>query len=105
MSDTLNMQGRFTLAGSPGVARRIVRYATEMTEESWTLICEDEDCDHEISEMCWLYDEPEEVEDRSRVVVVMVGDDREEIVDVDDLTEIPEDGYCPGCGQTGCDWR
>lgn len=47
-------------------------------------------------------DESEEEEDRDRAVVVMIGDDQRHTVDAEDLTELPEDGYCPGCGQTGC---
>jgi hypothetical protein len=37
-----------------------------------------------------------------RVLVVMVGDDTRHAVDPTDLTLLPEDGYCVGCGQTGC---
>lgn len=36
-----------------------------------------------------------------RVLVVMVGDDKRHAIDPDDLTLIPEDGYCPGCGAVG----
>lgn len=37
-----------------------------------------------------------------RVLMVMVGDDTRHSVDPEDVTRIPEDGYCPGCGQIGC---
>lgn len=43
-----------------------------------------------------------EQEDETKAVVVMVGDDREWIVDVDDMEEISGEDYCPGCGQIGC---
>jgi len=36
------------------------------------------------------------------VVMVMVGDDREHSIDPLDVTLIPEDAYCPECGQIGC---
>lgn len=36
------------------------------------------------------------------VLMVMVGDDRRHSVDPDDIELIPEDGYCPSCGQIGC---
>ena len=36
------------------------------------------------------------------VLAVMVGDDHRHHVDLDDLTEIDDDDYCGGCGQTGC---
>lgn len=42
------------------------------------------------------------VEDTDWVVVVMVGDDREHVVEVDELTKIDEDDYCSGYGQIGC---
>jgi hypothetical protein len=43
-----------------------------------------------------------ETEDRSRVRMIMVGDDRVHVVDVEDCTPIKEDEYCPECGQIGC---
>lgn len=97
----LDMDAIYTVAGMPGVAWRLTGYATEWTEERWVLACDDEDCMHD-DEACYLYDEPEQTERRDMVRAVMVGDDRVHIVDVDDLTEISDDDYCPGCGQTGC---
>lgn len=41
-------------------------------------------------------------ETRSSVRVVMVGDDRRHIVDVDELEPIADDDYCGECGQIGC---
>jgi hypothetical protein len=43
--------------------------------------------------------------DTSRVRAVMVGDDREHLVDVDELTRLDDDAYCPSCGQIGCGWH
>jgi hypothetical protein len=37
-----------------------------------------------------------------RVLVVMVGDDRQHAVDADDLTPLAEDEFCHSCGQIGC---
>jgi hypothetical protein len=37
-----------------------------------------------------------------KAIVVMIGDDREHIVDPEDLTHIDEDDYCHECGQVGC---
>ena len=50
----------------------------------------------------WRYDEPEEIEIPDRFICTMIGDNREFEFDADDLTHLDEDGYCPGCGQTGC---
>lgn len=36
------------------------------------------------------------------VKMVMVGDDREHIIDPADCTVIPEEAYCSSCGQIGC---
>lgn len=41
--------------------------------------------------------------DESQVRAVMVGDDREHVIDVDDLTLIDDDAYCHCCGQIGCE--
>lgn len=43
-----------------------------------------------------------ETVDTSMVLMVMVGDDAEHLTDPDDLTLIPEDGFCRECGQIGC---
>lgn len=42
------------------------------------------------------------VEDTSRVRAYMVGDDREHIIDIADLTKLADREYCPECGQIGC---
>jgi len=94
----------YTVAGYGGVAFHLLGYVTEWTEESWTLACDDRshryDVDHD--DYCYLYSEPERTERDDLVRAVMVGDDRVHVVDVDDLTEISDEDYCPGCGQTGC---
>jgi hypothetical protein len=36
------------------------------------------------------------------VLMVMVGDDRRHVIDPEDITELSDDDYCPGCGQIGC---
>ena len=99
---TLDFDARYTVAGMPGVAFWLRGYALEWTEESWVLACDDTDHDHDGD--CYLYDEPEQIERRDMVRAVMVGDDREHLVDVDDLTMIGEEDYCWSCGQTGCGW-
>jgi hypothetical protein len=42
--------------------------------------------------------------DTSKVIAVMVGDDRRHIIDVDDLTALDDGAFCSGCGQIGCGW-
>jgi hypothetical protein len=37
-----------------------------------------------------------------RVLAVMVGDDQRHSLDPDDVTELPREDYCAGCGQIGC---
>ena len=96
----LDFDARYSVVGYGGIAFYLTGYATEWTEEEWFLYCEDHEHEHDGD--CYLYGEPEEVEDRTKVRAVMVGDDRTHIVDVDDLTEIADEDYCPGCGQIGC---
>jgi hypothetical protein len=102
--DALDFSARYAVAGYRGVAFYLLGYATEWTEETWTLDCMTDGHvypdDHD--ETCYLYGEPEEVERGDMVRAVMVGDDRVHVVDVADLTEIGEEDYCPGCGQVGC---
>jgi hypothetical protein len=110
----VDFDGRFTAAGMPGVAFYLMGWAQEWTEEGYTLACAGEDAHRAIHDplakdddghvsACWLYNEPEQVDRTDQVIAVMVGDDREHIVDVSDLTEIDPDAYCSGCGQVGCE--
>ena len=80
----INFDGRFKVKRWPAVAVVALGYFAEYPES------DEED------------PEPELVADESRIVVVMVGDDKRHVVDASDLTEIPEEGYCPSCGQIGC---
>ena len=43
-----------------------------------------------------------ETPDTERAIMVMVGDDREFIEFIEDITPIPEDSFCRDCGQIGC---
>lgn len=111
----VNFDGRFSVAGSHGVAFYLLGWAQEWTEERWILACgneahiyEPDSDDADETEdthgaACYLYDEPQQVDDRTRVVAVMVGDDRQHTVDVGDLAEIDPDTYCSECGQIGCE--
>jgi hypothetical protein len=46
----------------------------------------------------------DEVADHEHIVAVMVGDDRREVFDVEDVkaARIPENAFCRDCGQIGC---
>jgi hypothetical protein len=109
----VDFSAHYTVRSQPGVAWRVLRYATEWTEESWTLACDDPAHRYDYDESspddpdshgltCYVYSEAEEIDNPSKVLAVMVGDDREEVIDTDDLELIPEDGFCRSCGQTGC---
>lgn len=116
MPETLDMQGRYAVAGYGGIAFYLLGYATEWTPEVWTYLGDEEDQDAGSDDYYertgyrfpdenpanYTYDEPEEVEDRTRVRAVMVGDDRVFIVDIEDLSPLEDDDYCPECGQIGC---
>lgn len=65
----LDMNAHYLCDGYRGIAWYLIGYATEWTEETWTWIGTDDD---DPDDPCnYLYDEPEEVEDRSRVRAVM----------------------------------
>jgi hypothetical protein len=82
----INFDGRFKVKRWPAVAVVALGYFAEYPEQ------DGEDFDPE----------PELVADESRIVVVMVGDDKRHVVDASDLIELAEDAYCPSCGQVGC---
>lgn len=103
-ADELDFSARYRVDGRPGVAFRIVRHPL-VRPECWG---HDDGDNGQPSSLgigeTWYCDgtcqqwEPDE----SRVVAVMVGDDREHVIDVDDLTELDDDAYCSECGQIGC---
>lgn len=106
---TLDKDARYTVAGYDGIAFYLLGFKTEWTEPE-CLGHPAEDCGPE-GEHCSigdvLYcdgscDPPEEFANSDWVVAVMVGDDREHLVEVNDLTLIGENDYCHECGQLGC---
>ncbi len=97
----VDTEARYSVFQYPGVAFYVTGPAQEWTEESWEIICEDDDCDH-ASDMCYIYHEPERVDSDYQVDAIMVGDDRIFHVFVDDLELIPDESYCRDCGQIGC---
>lgn len=101
-TDSVDMAARYTVDGYPGVAFRVTGYSYRNWYEGDVLVCPDDDCDHDLSEMCWAEGGWTLVTDLHVVTAVMVGDDREHEIHVTDLTLLPADGYCRGCGQTGC---
>jgi hypothetical protein len=93
MPTTLDMDARYSVADCEGVAFWLKGYVrTPLVDEDTGELVRD-----------WLGDVDEAYSvDTSQVVAVMVGDDREHVVDVDDLTPLEDDDYCNGCGQVGC---
>lgn len=97
----LDMSAHYTVAGYRGVAFYIAGWTTEERYEGDYLVCDDEDCDHSASEMCWVEGDTSLIQG-DMLRAVMVGDDREHIVDPEDLTKIEEADFCHECGQIGC---
>jgi hypothetical protein len=64
-----------------GVAFRILGWETEPDEDTDWSGCENR---------------------TGRVLAVMVGDDYRHRCDPEDLTPLPREEYCGGCGQIGC---
>jgi len=89
---------RYRVDEYPGIAWYSTGYALEWTNEEWIYDGEGDPDD----ESSYLYNEPEEIENRERVVCIMVGDDRKFTFDIDQLTPLEDDEYCPECGQIGC---
>jgi len=98
-----HLDARYSVDGWGRIAVYIVGWTTEEVYEGDYLICPDDDCDHTASEMCWIEGDTSLI-DGEMLRVVMVGDDREHIVDPEDLVRLDEDEYCGCCGQLGCPW-
>ena len=87
---TIDTNDRFIVAGYGGVAWYVVGLEYETVYDyEWNdeFGCEDEIAIERMTGM---------------VRAIMVGDDRVELIDPDDLVVIDEDDYCHGCGQIGC---
>jgi hypothetical protein len=122
VSDTTATDFDFTPAyradGYGAIAWRVTSYAQEWTAEEWTYLGDDADPDAGADDYFertgyyypdenpanYVYAEPEQIEDRTRVVAHMIGDDRNETFGVDELTPIDDGDYCACCGQIGCAW-
>jgi len=98
MSETeLDFDERYRVKGYNGVAWYLISYKKDRVPTR----CLATDADgNEYWEDDWS--ETEEVEDRSLVIAVMVGDDRKFTFDIEDLEILKEDDYCHECGQIGC---
>lgn len=96
--EPVDFTAHYRIAGYGGIAWYLRSYAKQVTDEEWVYDGEGDPED----EASYLYNEPEEVEDRNRVIAVMVGDDREFEVDIEDLTLLAREDFCGVCGQIGC---
>jgi hypothetical protein len=78
----IDLEARYRVEGYSGVAWYLLGYEKIRDEDyEWSGI---------------------EYENTDRVWAVMVGDDRVFTFDVEELTELEDDEYCPECGQIGC---
>lgn len=96
IEDGVDFDAAYRVDGYSGVAWRLLGWAQE--DIPVLTYGEDEDGNEE-----WLdFGERELADDPYCVVAVMIGDDRRFTFDRDEIHVIPEDGFCHGCGQTGC---
>jgi len=88
-----------------GVAFWVVGPETEerVIEPDWDTL-RDDDGNPMDADVWWPEDDDFETVETGRLLVRMVGDDRDISADPDDLEPIDEDDYCSGCGQLGCGW-
>lgn len=97
---TFDFEAYYRADGYGGIAWYAVGYDKATTEERWLYIGGNGD-DRE-DESNYLYFEPEEYDDTTRVQAIMVGDDRVFTFDVAELTLLPRKDFCGECGQIGC---
>lgn len=92
---TIDLDARYRVNGYDGIAWWLEGYVRTPRVDSETdeLVCD------------WLgeCDDAYDI-DTTRVVAIMVGDNRRHEIDIDDLELIADDAYCSCCGQIGCGW-
>jgi hypothetical protein len=98
----LDLDGRYAVRGWKGIAFRIDGFPRRF--EPYTALAVDEETGEEYEEETGEGEWVEQDESCGRVVVIMVGDDREHEVDVEDLTPLADGEYCGSCGSIGCPW-
>lgn len=92
----IDMDSTYRVERYKGVAWRITGYKQVLTTESfWVKDQYGDDLHVELGE--W-----EDDTESGIVLAHMVGDDRIFELYIDELIELNEDEYCPGCGQVGC---
>lgn len=115
-TETFDFDATYRAHGYGAIAWRVDGYATEWTQEEWVYLGDEDDPDagaddyHERTgyhypdenPANYMYSEPEEIEDRTRVVAHMIGDDHPFTFDIEDLEPIGDLDYCAQCGQIGC---
>lgn len=92
----------YAVNGWGGIAFYLTGYATETVYEGDLLVCDDEECDHGLSEMCWAEGDYSIVTNPDMVKAIMVGDDTVHLIDVEDLRPLAREEFCGECGQIGC---
>lgn len=103
VEDGIDFDAAYTI-GKPDVAWRLLGWAQEW-EQATTLITVMDDDEADDIEIEVESEEPGDgdwIDNRDRVVAVMVGDDTRYEFDKDEPVVIPDDGFCRGCGQVGC---
>lgn len=104
----LDVDTRYAVDGYRGVAFRVVGVPKVWDPYLVFIYDDDAPVDDEIGEPgFWAYDDDGEWIDDHRsgqIVVRMVGDDRDFVVDVSDLTPLNDNEFCSCCGQLGCGW-
>jgi hypothetical protein len=92
-----------TVDHHPGVAFWVIGAETEdrVIEPDWDTLRDDHG--NPMDADVWWPDESDiETVDTGRLLVRMIGDDRDIAVHPSDVHPLESDGFCPGCGQTGC---
>lgn len=88
--------------GCGNVAFRVTGWVMEYQVDDDQIICPDDECDHQLSEMCWEAGHGAIVQSDEWIKAVMIGDDREDSYHIDTLSPLTDDQFCRECGQIGC---
>lgn len=96
-----DFESAYTVSGWRGIAWRAIEHPK--VQEECQGHPDDGELNGPVGETFYCDGSCEEpYEDTTQVICHMVGDDRKYTFDIDELTKISEDDYCPECGQIGC---
>lgn len=97
-ANELDLKARYRVRDWPGIAVYVAAYERRWEPQTSLIIDDDgNEIEYDDGDGEWINDEYSD-----RVYVIMIGDDKQHLVECNDLIPLDELDYCAECGQIGC---